>query len=101
MCKNSQRAEQRVKRVNACCAILEAYASFLFFPTIVRGIFPWVPAVSVRGAGEMVQSPTTPGTHSAAFLSFLQRVTASWPEAPAVVATWGPRYVEIRRVGGK
>ena len=78
-CKNSQRAEQRVKRVNACCAIQEACGSFLFFPKIVRGIFPWVPAVFVRGAGEMVQSPTTPGTHNAASVSFLQHVTASWP----------------------
>ena len=46
----------------------------------------------------MVQSVTTPGTHKAASVSLWQRVTASWPEAPAAEATWGPRWVEMRRV---
>ena len=75
-----------------CCAIQEACANFLFFPKILRGVFPRVSAVSVRGACELVQLVTTPGTHKAASVSLLQRVTASWPEAPAAEATWGPRW---------
>ena len=51
-----------------CCAIQEACANFLFFPKILRGVFPWVSTISVRGACEMVQSPTTPGTDKAAFV---------------------------------